>query len=84
MTSSAEMTVAIRTNPRWSRRTKAVSAVVGALLAGGGAFATTAWIVGLGSGSSGEGQSAAVTNLTITAVAAPSATYLLYPGGYGD
>ena len=58
--------------------------VFGALLAGGGAFAATNWIVGLGAGSSGEGQSANVANLTITAVASPAASNLLYPGGNGD
>lgn len=69
---------------RWSRRTKVLAAVVGSLLAGGGAFAATNWVVGLNSSSSGQGQSAAVTNLTITAVASPSPTNLLYPGGAGD
>ncbi|MHB1534456.1 MAG: hypothetical protein ACYC1D_07575 [Acidimicrobiales bacterium] len=84
MTDSPETTGVTKTDRRWSRRRKVVAAVVGTLLAGGGAFATTNWIVGLGSGSSGEAQSAAVTNLTITAVASPSATNLLYPGGNGD
>jgi hypothetical protein len=41
-------------------------------------------VVGLNSGSSGEGQSATVNNLTITAVASPAASNLLYPGGNGD
>lgn len=68
----------------WGRRTKVLSAVLGAVLAGGGAYAATNWIVGLNSGSSGQGQSATVTNLTISAVASPSPTNLLYPGGYGD
>jgi hypothetical protein len=54
------------------------------LLAGGGAFAVSNWIVGLGAGSSGESQSASVANLTITAVASPAAGNLLYPGGNGD
>jgi hypothetical protein len=58
--------------------------VFGALLAGGGAYAATNWVVGLNGGSSGEGQSAAISNLTITAVASPAATNLLYPGGNGD
>jgi len=40
--------------------------------------------VGLGAGSSGEGQAATVSNLTIAAVASPVATNLLYPGGNGD
>jgi hypothetical protein len=53
-------------------------------LVGGGAYAATNWVVGLNAGSSGEGQSATVTNLTITAVASPAATNQLYPGGNGD
>jgi hypothetical protein len=40
--------------------------------------------VGLNAGSSGEGQSASIANLTITAVASPVATNLLYPGSNGD
>jgi hypothetical protein len=58
--------------------------VVGAVLSGVAAYATANWVVGLGSGSSGQGQSAGVSNLTITAVASPAATNLLYPGGTGD
>ncbi len=53
-------------------------------MAFGGAFAVAAWLIGLNSGSSGEGQSATVSNLTISAVATPSATNLLYPGSTGD
>ena len=63
---------------------KAVSVVVGTALVGGGSFAATNWIVGLISGSSAQGQSATVSNLTISAVASPSATNLLFPGGNGD
>ncbi|HUE07555.1 MAG TPA: hypothetical protein VMP41_09015 [Acidimicrobiales bacterium] len=63
---------------------KIVSAVCGILLAGVGAYAATNWLVGLNSGSSGEGQSASISNLTISAVASPSATNLMYPGGTGD
>jgi len=69
---------------RWSRRTKVVAAIIGTALAGGGAYAASNWVVGLAAGSSGEGQSAAVTNLTITAVASPAASNLLFPGGNGD
>lgn len=69
---------------RWSRRTKVVAVVAGATLAGTAAFATSNWIVGLNSGSSGEAQSADISNLTIAAVASPSATNLLYPGASGD
>jgi hypothetical protein len=68
----------------FSRRSIIVSATIGALLAGGGAYAATSWVVGLNSGSSGEGQSAAIANLTISAVATPAASNLLYPGGNGD
>lgn len=67
-----------------SRRTKIVSAVIGAILTATGAYAATNWIVGLNAGSSGEGQSATISNLTITAVASPAAGNLLYPGGNGD
>jgi hypothetical protein len=69
---------------RYSRRLKVVSAVVGVLLTGVAAYAATNWVVGLNAGSSGEGQSATVSNLSITAVASPSPTNLLYPGGTGD
>jgi hypothetical protein len=54
------------------------------MLAGGGAFAATNWVVGLTAGSSGEAQSATVSNLTIAAVASPAASNVLYPGGSGD
>jgi hypothetical protein len=69
---------------RYTRRMKIVSAVCGILLAGVGAYAATNWVVGLNSGSSGEGQSASISNLTISAVASPSPTNLMYPGGTGD
>lgn len=69
---------------RWSRRTKIVAVVAGATLAGTAAFATSNWIVGLNAGSSGQAQSADISNLTIAAVASPSATNLLYPGASGD
>lgn len=68
----------------WSRRTKVLSAIVGAAMAGGVAFAATNWIVGLANGSSGQGQSATINNLTVTATASPAANNLLYPGGNGD
>ena len=61
-----------------------VSAVIGMALVGGGAYAATNWVVGLNAGSSAEGQSATIANLTITAVASPSASNLLFPGGNGD
>jgi hypothetical protein len=58
--------------------------MLGFFLVAGGAYSVTNWIVGLSAGSSGEGQSATVQNLTITAVAIPAATNQLYPGGTGD
>lgn len=84
MKSDPNATADARRKPRWSRRTKVIAATVGALLAGGGAFAATNWVVGLNAGSAGQAQSATVTNLTISAVASPAATSLLYPGGNGD
>src|SRR5271170_81173 len=63
---------------------KVVSAFVGMALVGGAAYAVTNWAVGLSAGSSAEGQSAAVSNLTITAVASPASGNLLFPGGNGD
>jgi hypothetical protein len=68
----------------WRRRTKIVAGIVGALIIGASALAATNWVVGLNSGSSGEGQSAAISNLTITATASPAAGNLLFPGGSGD
>ncbi len=67
-----------------STRMKVLSAVAGIVLAGAGAYAATNWVVGLGAGSSGEGQSATISNLTITAVASPAASNVLFPGGSGD
>jgi hypothetical protein len=69
---------------RGSRKLKLFTALIGAMLAGGAAFAATNWLVGLNAGSSGEAQSASVSNLTISAVATPSASNVLYPGGTGD
>jgi hypothetical protein len=67
-----------------SRAHKLVAAAAGVALAGGAAYAATNWVVGLNSGSSGEGQSAGIANLSISAVASPAAANLLYPGGNGD
>lgn len=53
-------------------------------LVGGAAYGVTSWVVGLAGGSSGESQSASVSNLTITAVATPAPGNQLYPGGTGD
>lgn len=70
--------------PKVAKKMRVLSVVLGVLLAGAGAYAATNWVVGLNAGSSGEGQSATISNLTITAVASPSASNLLYPGGSGD
>ena len=69
---------------RRSRRVVAAALLAGAVLAGGGAYAAGNWIISLNAGSSGEGQSAGIAGLTITATASPSGTNLLYPGGTGD
>jgi hypothetical protein len=69
---------------RWRRRTKVLSAFGGAVLAGGVAYAATNWVVGLNNGSSAQGQSASISNLSISAVASPAAGNLLYPGATGD
>ena len=63
---------------------KVGASVLGVVLAGGAAFGATNWIVGLSAGSSGESQSANISNLTISAVASPAPSNLLYPGGTGD
>jgi hypothetical protein len=70
--------------PKFATKMKAVPIALGIVLASAGAYAATNWVVGLNGGSSGEGQSAAIANLTITAVSSPSASNLLYPGGNGD
>ena len=67
-----------------SMATKAASALVGATLVGGAAYGVTNWVVGLNSGSAAQSQAATVSNITIAAVASPSASNLLYPGANGD
>ena len=62
----------------------AVGATVGFVLTSSVAYAATSWVIGLAGGSSGEAQSATIANVTISAVASPAATNLLYPGGTGD
>lgn len=68
----------------WSTRSKIISGVLGAALVGAGAYAVTNWAVGLGAGSHGQAQSATVSNIAINAVASPSPSNLLFPGGNGD
>jgi len=69
---------------KWSRRTRAIAGVSAALFVGTAAVAATNWIVGLDSGSSGQGQSRPISNLTVEATASPSPATLLYPGVTGD
>jgi hypothetical protein len=69
---------------RWSRRSKVVTGIIGAVASGAAAFAASNWVVGINSGSAAEGQSASINNLTVSAVASPAASNLLYPGGAGD
>ena len=59
-------------------------AVSGCVLVAAGAYAATNWVVGLNAGSSGEGQFATIANLSITAVASPAPSNVLFPGGTGD
>ena len=61
-----------------------VAALAGTVMAASGAYAATNWVVGLVAGSAGVAQSAAISNLTITATASPTLTNLLYPGSTGD
>lgn len=68
-----------------SRHGKVISAVLGIIFAFDAAYAASNWTVGLTAGSTGgQAQAASVQNLTITTVATPGATNLLYPGGTGD
>jgi hypothetical protein len=69
---------------RRSRRRRAIAAFLGAIAVAGVAYGVTNWVVNLSGGSSGEGQSASVSNISISAVATPAATNLLYPGSSGD
>jgi hypothetical protein len=92
MMSVAESALSVVTAPvrpssrrrRWSTGRKVASAALGMALVGSAAYAVTNWVVSLNAGSSGQSQSATVQNLTFSAVASPSATNLLYPGGTGD
>jgi hypothetical protein len=68
----------------WSRASKIASITAGTIVAGGLAYGATLWTVGLNADSSGQGMSATVSNLTITAVATPTPSNLLYPDGAGD
>jgi hypothetical protein len=69
---------------RVSRKAKVAGAIFGALLAASVGYAASNWIVGLNSGSNGEAESTAAHNLTVSAVATPAPTHLLYPGSTGD
>jgi len=72
-----EQDAAANAGRRVSWLTKGVAIVFGALLAGAGACAATNWIVGLTSNSSGEAQSATISNVTISAETRPAAGNLL-------
>ncbi len=63
---------------------KIAGAALGTVLAGTAAYGATLWVVGLSSNSSGQGRSGAVSDLTITAIATPTPSNLLYPHGEGD
>src|ERR1700722_15884516 len=76
--------VANATGQRFSWLAKGVSITLGMVLAGVAAYAATNWIVGLSSNSSGEAQSATISNVTIRAVTSPASDNLLSPGGTGD
>jgi hypothetical protein len=68
----------------WSRRLLLIFVIIGALFAGAVGYAASNWIVGLGSGSSGTAESATIANITVTAIASPGPSNLLYSGGTGD
>jgi hypothetical protein len=72
------------TERRSSRKRRLLAALIGAVLVSGVAYGATNWLIGINGGSNGEAQSGSVSNLTITAVASPSASNLLYPGANGD
>jgi hypothetical protein len=74
----------VESEQRWSRKRRILAALIGAALVSGVAYGATNWLVGINGGSSGEAQSGSVSNLTITAVASPAASNLLYPGASGD
>ena len=69
---------------RTSMAFKILSGVTGMALVGGAAYGVTNWVVGLSAGSSGEGQAASVSNISIAAVASPAAPNQIFPGGVGD
>jgi hypothetical protein len=67
-----------------SRTSKIGAAAIGTIMAGAAAYAATNWVIGLTSGSNGEGKSMSITTLTIKAVSSPSAVNQMYPGSDGD
>jgi hypothetical protein len=73
-----------RRRRRWPSRGGLAFAILAGVLVTGGAYAATNWVVGLSSGSTGQAESATISNLNISAVASPSPSNLLYPGGPGD
>lgn len=73
-----------RRRNRRSARARVLAGFLGVALVGGAAYGVTSWVVGLNAGSSGEGQAATMSNLSIAAVASPASANLLYPGASGD
>jgi hypothetical protein len=71
--------------PRDRRRLRrTAAALAGILSVAAVTYAATNWVVGLAGGSSGQAQSATVTNVSITAVSSPSVGNILFPGANGD
>jgi len=66
------------------QRSTATFAVISITLVGIGASAATNWGVDLAGASNGVARSAAVANLSVSAVDPPAASHPLYPGGTGD
>lgn len=69
---------------RWTRRARLVTGAASVVLTAALAAYATNWVVGLTAGSSGQAQSATISNLAITATATPSPGNTLYPGASGD
>jgi hypothetical protein len=67
-----------------ARLGEAGSLLLGLGLIGGAIGATTNWVVGLNDESSAASRSAGVSNLTVMAVATPSPSNVLFPGGTAD
>lgn len=84
MASGSGLRQRIALHAGWSRTRKAAAAAIVLAFIGATAYGVDTWLVGLNSGSSGQSKIGAVGNVTITAVATPTASNLLYPHGAGD